>query len=650
MLLSKREEQLMKAFLQVGKLSLKEMSDILQVSSRTVYRTLADLTESLSKEDIQLVRDGKKYYLSGNLSLLMDYQGEQTYSSSQRLTLMAYHLLITDSLVTNEAFQKQFWVSNVTVIQDIARIEESLQLFDLTLVRQRGYQIEGITSQKRRFLAVLLTNAISVQAFWTEEYGEFVVLDRDHVRLVRKAFESHQQILGELDANIRQFLMILLALADNQGELPQQVNVSKIALDFSQKVFTNLSKESKQFYSLQEIIYFASVLDEIVIKRQEVPLFSESFDTRFYYSVSQLVDSVSRLTKIAFVKDKVLFPLLFHHIRLSLAVPVLFPERSMTHVAYLATQKNPFLHRVVSLVMQDLFPTYIQNDYEYDLVTLHFASSLRRSPDIYPIRLLLLTDERPLATSVLVSRIKSVAPFVEWIDVQSVSRLAALDRKQYDYCLTTSPLAQVEMDVISIFPSTKELLTLQETLQSIQENRPVEVRKELVIPKSYDLQAYLRASSHLLSHFSLSDLDNARTFEETVWQIVESLSFVEDKTYLAQKLLERFKRSPFAIPQTNLALIHTQSHSITQSQFCIINLTQPVTALSMANQPETVHRILVMLTKQNEQVEMKELMTAISQSIIENKLYTEIYRTGNQEIIYQLLNSIFNDSIKQWEN
>lgn len=33
MLLTKREEQLMKAFLQVGKLSLKEMADILQVSS-----------------------------------------------------------------------------------------------------------------------------------------------------------------------------------------------------------------------------------------------------------------------------------------------------------------------------------------------------------------------------------------------------------------------------------------------------------------------------------------------------------------------------------------------------------------------------------------------------------------------------------------
>ena len=52
MLLTKREEQLVKAFLQVGKLSLKEMGDVLQVSSRTVYRTLSDLMLTLETHNI----------------------------------------------------------------------------------------------------------------------------------------------------------------------------------------------------------------------------------------------------------------------------------------------------------------------------------------------------------------------------------------------------------------------------------------------------------------------------------------------------------------------------------------------------------------------------------------------------------------------
>lgn len=48
--------------------------------------------------------------------------------------------------------------------------------------------------------------------------------------------------------------------------------------------------------------------------------------------------------------------------------------------------------------------------------------------------------------------------------------------------------------------------------------------------------------------------------------------------------------------------------------------------------------------------EVRDLMTAISQSIIENHLYTEIYKTGNQSIIYEMLNTIFNEKIKKLEN
>ena len=74
MLLTKREEQLVKAFLQVGKLSLKEMADILQVSSRTVYRTLSDLMLTLEKYNIELIKEGRKYYLSGDLTMIEESQ------------------------------------------------------------------------------------------------------------------------------------------------------------------------------------------------------------------------------------------------------------------------------------------------------------------------------------------------------------------------------------------------------------------------------------------------------------------------------------------------------------------------------------------------------------------------------------------------
>ena len=650
MLLTKREEQLVKAFLQVGKLSLKEMADILQVSSRTVYRTLSDLMLTLETYDIELIKEGRKYYLAGDLTVLEESQASTEVTASQRLELTAYHLLTNPDPIINEELQELFWVSNVTVIQDVAEIEKRLQEFDLRILRKKGYQVQGRPAQKRRFLAILLSNAISIQDFWQDNYAEFPILVKERIQLARQIFEENQQLLGEVDSKLREFLIILLSLADNQEELETAVNVSKEALDFSKRIFTDLAKRQKQFYNLQEIVYFANILDEIIIKRQEVPLFREKFDSEFYYSISQMVDAVSRFTKIDFFKDKLLFKLLFNHMRLSLAVPILFPERGTTNVAYLAAQKNQFLHSIVSLVMRDIFPTFIQNEYEYELVTLHFASSLRRSPDIYPIRLLLVTDERPLTTSVLVSKIKNIAPFVEWIDIKSTTSLPLVDMSQYDYWLTTRPIPNRDIYLISTFPNTQEILDLQDKLQLIQENRTVADRKELIRQKSYDLQKYLQASSQILRNFKLIHLDNPQSFEASVAQIVSGLDFVSDAEYLVKKLLSRFELSPLAIPNTNLVLLHTQSHTVTESHFLVAELTQPVVALSMNHQHEEVHRVLVMLTKVNEQEEIRDMMTAISQSLIENNLYTEIYRTGNQEIIYQLLNTIFTEKIKKLEN
>ena len=300
--------------------------------------------------------------------------------------------------------------------------------------------------------------------------------------------------------------------------------------------------------------------------------------------------------------------------------------------------------------MQDILPIYLHNEYEYQLTTLHFASSLRRSPDIYPIRLLLVTDDRQLTTSVLVSKIKNIAPFVEWVDVQSTANLSRLNLEHYDYCLSTKPVKQESIHLISTFPNTQEILELQATLQDIQVNRTVIIREDIRDEKHYDIQTYLKASSQLLQSFYLSRIGNFRNFHDAVTATVDILDYVEDKEYLTKKLLSRFSMSPLSIPKTNLALIHTQSSKVLRSQFVIAELDNTVPALSMDNQQEDVQRILVMLTPSGEAAEIRELMTAISQSIIENKLYTEIYRTGNQEIIYHLLNSIFTETIKKLEN
>ncbi|MDG3141502.1 HTH domain-containing protein [Streptococcus suis] len=649
MLLSKREEQLLKAFQEYGKLSVNQLTDILQVSKRTTYRTIADLTESLNTIQISILKESGKYYLSGELDHLEQYYSQENYSQKERLSLISLSLLMEQEPLTNDLLQEQFAVSNVTIIQDISTIEQRFHDFSLCINRQGGYSLEGNNGLKRWLAAVILTQSLAVSEFSKLELVQLPWFDIKQFKIAKKLFEQIGAQLPEFDTIMGHFLIVLLTLANvNQLEL-QSRPVSKEALDLTQSLFNDYAKQSGQLFNLQEILYFAQRLDEFVIKRQPVPLFQEQVDSEFYYNISNLIDKVSLYTKINFAKDQVLFKFLFNHIRLSLAVPEIFGESGQNVIAHRALKHSSHLHRVVSLLVKDIFPPYLQTENEYELITLHFTSSLRRSPDIYPIRLLLLSDERPLARELLITKIKNLAPFIERLSVTSPSQFEKSAIQQYDAILTTQPTKE-KFYFISIYPDGKELIALQDYLQSVQENRDVVVREDLPIEANFDVQDYLMISQNLLQHFDVFQLANEASFEDAVVSVVNALPGITDRTYLSSKLIQRFEQSPMAIPETGLMLLHTQSSSVKQSGFYICDLEQPVSAISMNRTPEVISRVLVMLTGMNESDTVRELMTAIGQSIIENHLYTEIYKTGNKAIIYQLLNQIFTENIKKLEN
>lgn len=182
------------------------------------------------------------------------------------------------------------------------------------------------THNNRRVLAILLTNNISLPNFWKHDYNHFTIVSSEQLKQATEVFQRYQKELPEFDARLTQFFIILLALTNwGQVEL-RSTPVTKVSLEFSQKVFADFSRMSGQFYSLKEILYYAEMVDELAVKRQETPLFNENFDSEFFYNVSNLIDKVARYTKINFAKDQVLFKFLFNHIRLNLAAPLIFEE------------------------------------------------------------------------------------------------------------------------------------------------------------------------------------------------------------------------------------------------------------------------------------------------------------------------------------
>ena len=221
---------------------------------------------------------------------------------TDRLLHLTYLLLSEESPITNEELQERLFVSNVTIIQDIALIEKRLAHFNLTLNRQKGYMIQGDDWQKRRVLAIVLSNAISIQEFANGQWEGFSHLEKNTVSLCKKAIEGQNAALGTLDPKIKEFLTFLLALADNRLS-PKTISGIPKTPSLSHKRFLRslAMRHHHDFIIYKRLCRFAKIIDETVLKRQEVPLYRERFDSEFYYSVSQLIDSVSRFTKIDFI-------------------------------------------------------------------------------------------------------------------------------------------------------------------------------------------------------------------------------------------------------------------------------------------------------------------------------------------------------------
>lgn len=651
MLLTPREEKLLKAFLNYGKLSMDNIIDELKVSKRTVYRTLADLSQSLSAAQITIDKINGRYELIGDVENLSSLTVQTSYSPKERLLYLTYLLLVSEQELINDQLQDRLGVSNVTIINDMTLVEQRLATFGYGLIRRKGYRLEGQAPllDRRQLLAVVLAQSISLDQLRHQAVEEYDILDLEQFRYASEVIHQFKDDLLNIDSKMEEFFIILLTLSHWQKSEPKNKMVSKTALELSQKIYGQYAKLTKCFFTINDILYYASLLDELLFTRQETPLFTEKFDSEFYYNISNLIDKVSLYTKINFIKDPSLFQFLFHHIRLSLTIPTLFEETQTNKITHEVVRANDYLHRVVSLLVKDIFPSYLQSESEYEYITLHFASSLRRSPDIYPVHLLILTDERPLLRELLMTRIKTIAPFVEVIESKSPRRLEAEDWERYDAILSTSLVTDEGVKHLSLYPDAEETQALQTYLQEVQENRVIKLRQDSRQLRIYDSSQYLVASQSLLSHFIYQELDNSSTFQETIAEVIEFLPHIKDKQHLANKLTNRFKISPMAIPETHLALLHTYSSQVTESYFAVVELKNPVMAQSMNHTDEEVHRILVMLTKAEETEEIRKLMTAISQSIIENHLYTEIYKTGNKEIIYHLLNQIFTDKIKKLE-
>lgn len=676
MFLTNRETLLLTELMNsTGPVSLDRMMQVLKVSKRTVYRELANLEKSLETVDATLEKVGRGHFqiFASETSIRQLQEAimadtDQEFAASERHHRILLQLTTATKPVSSHFFLERYQISNTTFFSDIKQLEESLARLPLRIVRNQGYEIEGSEKYRRLITANTLVMEINEYQFFhlleTDDEAPFIFqfLSRDHLllaqRLIRETIEPQ---FKELSDRKLAFIILMLALAMDRVALgytveeetyPSQIN--KDLLKVAKKIFAQIAEKTKLLYSINEIVFFAVLLGDFA-NSFDRDFFDDNFDTDLAYRVKRLIELVSEQTEVAFYEDTNLYKMLLTHISGVMTRAILEED----HL------NNPILEKIMNQYVEiasgirnhlpQVFPQQQFSEEEIAYMVLHFANSLEKNPKVLEVNIAGISPSGLASISLLEMQLRKHFPFINQITFFRVGDVKRENIEEtYDLVISTSllPGYQGEYKLVSPILLEEDIQELKKAFQAISQKKrsAKKAPSSLVKEESYEaVLAFIEAINQLLALFQVQAIDNPADLEETLQLVLTSFDahVVLDREKVVDRLLRRYFQAPVGIPDTHFALFHAASSAILQPVFRIFDLKQPLPLLAMDKKEIAVTRLLVMLAPYPINETSSQMLGKISGSIIMNDLNTEIFNSGNDSIIYQLLSSLLIEEVKQ---
>ncbi|MCM0599393.1 PTS transporter subunit EIIA [Weissella fabalis] len=650
MWLTEREEKIIDVLLQNGPQTVKNLLDVTKMSRRTLYRDLQNLQASLTRYGAFLVKEDNKYQLQGDFSAFKHAEKIIEWTQSSRNVAELILLLMDQTTLTQ--IMTHFGISQPTATADLKIIEQNMQRNAAQLSRDKGLHIVGSEFTKRSLMVSALKKSLTtleILKMSPKIFADNKIVNRlsyDEFAAINSAFDAEDMsnLSDRTQALIRLFFVTTLLRIKTGNLIPadDERHPSKDALEFVTRIASHLPGN---WLKLPEILYLATITDSLYFQQNDNLLFAEKYDADFINKVRQLVTVVSDEVNIEFVRDNTLFSLLNAHLRSIFIVPQLFEDEKSTFIQSIQVE-HARLFAVIDKALTKVFGKQFPLD-EIAFVTLHFTSTLERSSVVLPMQAALVTDRGRISAEFFARTLKTQFPFIESIQILQLSNFSQDMANDYDIVFTTKEMGK---DFIKVDPDfqASNFNDIAHAIRKIRARMDRHPRQNQHKREFLNIQDFLQQSQQIITDFNIKELMNPADFEGTVAAIVADIPWIKRQAEVVKVLVKRFTETPFGIPGTNIALVHGISADIVKPYFAIVDLNQAIAVLGSDKQEMTVNRILVLIAPQNVNDITNSILGRITSSIIEYSLYTAIYRSGNYEIIYELLNKIINEALQNY--
>jgi mannitol operon transcriptional antiterminator len=645
-------------------ITIKEIADEVDVSTRTVHRELDEIEQLLHNYQLKLMkRAGVGVQIEGDsvnkeeLRLSLINLTTLDFTADERKVLILCFLLDSTEPVKLVSLAYDLKVTPATISHDLDELEGWIRRYDLTLIRRRGYGVElqGSESAKRKAMSSLISDNLN-------EY-ELIGLIKENIqgKSARNIDSVSEHLLGLIEKE--KLIKVENALRNLENELPYPLADSayiglvihlSLAMEriqkgeqisFDEDYLAELKNTPEYKHAVQilerlknifqvdipdaEVGYITMHLRGAKLRTtQDDPLLSGNAE--LMAKVHKLIQYCEEQLSVPFEKDSSLMHGLLTHME-----PAIFRIKKNMKI------RNPLLDEikrnyaelfaVIQEAVNKVFSYLDVPEEEIGYLVMHFGASLERSNQKgEDYRALIVCSSGIGSSKILATRIEKEIPEITHSKNISLFDIEKIPRGDYDIIISTIPLPLNNNKFILVSPllTKEDIQKIKLSLRDIRVFRPKEnqlfagIHIQDPVAKLKSLQLYCHHIIDILEGFELETILNPyETTEGILDHICQNLfqrQIIREKKIVMNQLLEREKLSGIGIPNTGMALFHGRNEQITRVSFTIHLLTKPIWIKSMENKEIKVDNILMLLGPKEITKEGLEVLSQISALLIDD--------------------------------
>lgn len=677
--LTARQKFILNRIIEEGPLNIKDLSQQIDVSSRTISREIAVINKLICEKNIKISENASILSINGKSKIIKTFQKniggiplQWLLSQEQRVLLITAQLLTTDEPYKSAYFSYQINVVEGTISLYMDKIDEWLNVHNLMLKKIRGYGIEisGSEWNKRNSFVELLyeyktidellsyiyskNDDPTIRAFFKTIFSEkLITISKNLLELVNTEISNTNDI-----AYFSSFIHILLSLKRaKQGRfisLPAYL-VQDI---FSSNQFSIINKIREFLDSIEinlpddELAYIAIQLmgNKYIYKPDRT---FELLGISLEELSSEVVLEAAKKLNIKIDCDEQLILGLSQHFnpalyRINMGIQVINPLIDQIKEYYGNLFKT--VNYACKLVFSKYNITLPQDEIGY--ITMHIGAAIERSNMLKNRLSVLVICPNGIGTAqILSSKIKSS---ISNIGTVTISSLKDWSGEYGDYDLTLSTV-NIDKRV-----KNKNIITVSPFLQNEDIDKINDyIKKNILVGNSFNNITSLCSITKgkgskkekydiindILNNLQL-ELINTGSINELISLIAEDLfnkNLISNKNEIINLIQQREKIGNVVIPYSRVALLHTRSDTINKPLVGVYRLKESMRLKSIESANENVDTFIVMLARTNEHSYILEEMGKISISLIENKSFTEVLRLGDIKDLSSSLIKILNE-------